>query len=516
MSLGSFSRDDNDRQRRARDTSNPANNVRQGFWNRTSRMSSADRVRPTGLPNTGGRTSDRIDERREASRRAGQERYQREQTRNQQLARVNRPGSPGGYQTEDLQEARLREERRGALRQMSPGAAVRSGLDSRAEEARPEPTGNPHREGSAGAAVWEGMVDRTPEPSPRAQLSPEEVFRAENSAIPRDMARGPGERTRSLTTREPEFREMTWEEYDALDPRTRAAVDANTLLREALDRDASVIEQFDRDGDGRLSMSEAAYDLHGEDRDPLALGNYANNYTGVFGRFQAAEDDPSNWNRSMSYAPNTLAALNFMGLQDDEGGLDDYLSGAAFVTDDDILRNRHRTEGGTGREAMISNLSLNMESLNTTLAEGRMMIDNARQSTSFATADVSGLVESLSTGMLGGANLQAAGLPDADIGENILPNLAALSNPAALQLDNTFNQMLAGMEAVAASYNMPVEELLTDQTFVEETMWSEFNVDATYEDWVAYLERVSQQRSAQANAAPAEGADEDTYQPAGS
>ena len=209
------------------------------------------------------------------------------------------------------------------------------------------------------------------------------------------------------------FEEMSWEDYNALDPETRAAVDANTLLREAVDKDTALVTQFDSNKDGRLSYAEGRKHYAAKDDK-----NYGNNYHRVFNRgvnvdnnrTQASEVGELN---DLTYAPNTLAVLNMLDLNDKKGVIDDYLNGTAFINADDISEKRHvRKEGKTsytydagGRDALNVAVTEGMQRVTQEFDTGNAFVDGEQQALSIenASAEKFGqLVESLRAGMSAG------------------------------------------------------------------------------------------------------------------
>ena len=209
------------------------------------------------------------------------------------------------------------------------------------------------------------------------------------------------------------FEEMSWDEYNSLDPETRAAVDANTLLREAVDKDTALVTQFDSNKDGRLSYAEGR--KHYAARDDK---NYGNNYHRVFNRGvnvdnnrpQASEVGELN---DLTYAPNTLAVLNMLDLNDKKGVIDDYLNGTAFVNADDIKEKRHvRKEGKTdytydagGRDALNVAVTEGMQRVTQEFDTGNAFVNGEQQALSIenASAEKFGqLVESLRAEMSAG------------------------------------------------------------------------------------------------------------------
>ena len=209
------------------------------------------------------------------------------------------------------------------------------------------------------------------------------------------------------------FEEMTWDEYNSLDPETRAAVDANTLLREAVDKDTALVTQFDSNKDGRLSYAEGR--KHYAARDDK---NYGNNYHRVFNRGVNVDNNRPRASEvgelnDLTYAPNTLAVLNMLDLNDKKGVIDDYLNGTAFVNADDIKEKRHvRKEGKTdytydvvGRDPLNVAVTEGMQRVTQEFDTGNAFVNGEQQALSIenASAEKFGqLVESLRSEMSAG------------------------------------------------------------------------------------------------------------------
>ena len=209
------------------------------------------------------------------------------------------------------------------------------------------------------------------------------------------------------------FEEMTWEDYNALDPETRAAVDANTLLREAVDKDTALVTQFDSNKDGRLSYAEGR--KHYAARDDK---NYGNNYHRVFNRGVNVDNNKPRASEvgelnDLTYAPNTLAVLNMLDLNDKKGVIDDYLNGTAFVNADDIKEKRHvRKEGKTdytydagGRDALNVAVTEGMQRVTQEFDTGNAFVNGEQQALSIENASgekFGQLVESLRAEMSAG------------------------------------------------------------------------------------------------------------------
>ena len=209
------------------------------------------------------------------------------------------------------------------------------------------------------------------------------------------------------------FEEMSWEDYNALDPETRAAVDANTLLREAVDKDTALVTQFDSNKDGRLSYAEGR--KHYAARDDK---NYDNNYRRVFSRGTSVDPNRPRGSEigelnDLTYAPNTLAVLNMLDLNDSRGVIDDYLNGTAFINADDIKEKRHARKDGkadfgfdaVGRDVLNTAITEKMQRVTQEFDTGNAFVNGEQQALSIenASAEKFGqLVESLRAEMSAG------------------------------------------------------------------------------------------------------------------
>ena len=209
------------------------------------------------------------------------------------------------------------------------------------------------------------------------------------------------------------FEEMTWDEYNALDPDTRAAVDANTLLRDAVDKDTALVTQFDSNKDGRLSYAEGR--KHYAARDDK---NYDNNYRRVFSRGTSVDPNRPRGSEigelnDLTYAPNTLAVLNMLDLNDSRGVIDDYLNGTAFINADDIKEKRHARKDGkadfgfdaVGRDVLNTAITEKMQRVTQEFDTGNAFVNGEQQALSIENASgekFSQLVESLRAEMSAG------------------------------------------------------------------------------------------------------------------
>ena len=123
-------------------------------------------------------------------------------------------------------------------------------------------------------------------------------------------------------------KELTWDEYDALSPKQRAAVDANTMLMNAIKADLA--------GAGTGSGDAA----------------YQESVKGLFG--EAGGSD--------RYAPETVNVLSQLGIKDTaRGDLDLYLDQIALLNEDDLGLIEADTSQWTEQEVLGNKRALNAQ-----------------------------------------------------------------------------------------------------------------------------------------------------------
>ena len=130
------------------------------------------------------------------------------------------------------------------------------------------------------------------------------------------------------------IKELTWDEYDALSPRARAAVDANGALLNAVRQDKQA----------NLLSKESADDSYNE------------GVKALFGEHGGSD----------TYAPATLKVLQDLGISNTESGdIDQYLTGGALLNADDLPNlNDQNFAGYKGEDVRIQNaLSLSEKAL---------------------------------------------------------------------------------------------------------------------------------------------------------
>lgn len=184
---------------------------------------------------------------------------------------------------------------------------------------------------------------------------------AQNEQAARTRARATGAGTLSS------MRQMTAEEYNALDGRGRSAIDFNGLLQNSLGKDNG-LSAMDRDRSGRVTLGEA----EGSAKD---LEGYRAAYRRVYGRDADA---------NTRYAPNTLGLLNALKLTD-TAGLDELNDGVGYVTMADLKRgaineplagttNTPGRSDRTERDKLVSGITTGMNRLQEALNAGRVSL----------------------------------------------------------------------------------------------------------------------------------------------
>jgi hypothetical protein len=165
--------------------------------------------------------------------------------------------------------------------------------------------------------------------------------------------------------------ELTWDQYDALTPRQRAAVDANTMLVNAVRQDLA---------GGATGSADSDYDSA---------------VSALFGE-QGGSD---------TYAPATVNALTALGIKDTtRGDLDTYLDQSALLGQDDLDAMLADRSGWSEEQVLDDKRGLNalqfsgqaISSLRNTLAGGGAPRSGVSP-TSTAAGDLNDLFEMLNT-----------------------------------------------------------------------------------------------------------------------
>ena len=209
------------------------------------------------------------------------------------------------------------------------------------------------------------------------------------------------------------FSTMDTEEYANLSDTQQDALQWNALLKSAVDLDNELLESTrDPVNEDQLTIGGSLFGGPRDVRDSETPG-YREAYEAVFGTAQNGVGD------RLKYAPNTVALLNQLKVNDSSGGsLDDYLSGKAYTTKADL-------EGlGQGVQSerldWLGGLAQSTDALEQVLAQGRVILQDIQVGVPLANASESGRSEFVAGlgSALGTANpdtrLQMTGL-DRDI-----------------------------------------------------------------------------------------------------
>ena len=210
-----------------------------------------------------------------------------------------------------------------------------------------------------GGLVGVGTVQKAAADKKTEEQRLAEAAQSEQEARARARSSGAGS-TSSI-------RQMTMDEYNALDSRGRAAIDFNGLLQNSLSKDTG-LTALDKDGSGRVTLGEA----EGSAKD---LAGYRTAYKRIYGR------DADN---NTTYSPNTLGLLNSLKLTD-TASLDEYLNGTGYVTMSDLKRgsanepvagtaNTPGRSDRTERDKLVSGIASGMTQLQEALNAGRVSL----------------------------------------------------------------------------------------------------------------------------------------------
>ena len=210
-----------------------------------------------------------------------------------------------------------------------------------------------------GGLVGVGTVQKAAADKKTEERRLAEAAQSEQEARARARSSGAGS-TSSI-------RQMTMDEYNALDSRSRAAIDFNGLLQNSLSKDTG-LTALDKDGSGRVTLGEA----EGSAKD---LAGYRTAYKRIYGR------DADN---NTTYSPNTLGLLNSLKLTD-TASLDEYLNGTGYVTMSDLKRgsanepvagtaNTPGRSDRTERDKLVSGIASGMTQLQEALNAGRVSL----------------------------------------------------------------------------------------------------------------------------------------------
>ena len=238
----------------------------------------------------------------------------------------------------------------GGSKPMLPGALAQIGTAQKAGDSNPM---------LPGAIAQIGMEQKVAADKKAEERRLAEAAQSEQEARARARSSGAGS-TSSI-------RQMTMDEYNALDSRSRAAIDFNGLLQNSLSKDTG-LTALDKDGSGRVTLGEA----EGSAKD---LAGYRTAYKRIYGR------DADN---NTTYSPNTLGLLNSLKLTD-TASLDEYLNGTGYVTMSDLKRgsanepvagtaNTPGRSDRTERDKLVSGIASGMTQLQEALNAGRVSL----------------------------------------------------------------------------------------------------------------------------------------------
>ena len=238
----------------------------------------------------------------------------------------------------------------GDSKPMLPGALGQIGAAQKVGDSKPM---------LPGALVGVGAVQKAAGDKKAEEQRLAEAAQSEQEARARARSSGAGS-TSSI-------RQMTMDEYNALDSRSRAAIDFNGLLQNSLSKDTG-LTALDKDGSGRVTLGEA----EGSAKD---LAGYRTAYKRIYGR------DADN---NTTYSPNTLGLLNSLKLTD-TASLDEYLNGTGYVTMSDLKRgsanepvagtaNTPGRSDRTERDKLVSGIASGMTQLQEALNAGRVSL----------------------------------------------------------------------------------------------------------------------------------------------
>lgn len=188
------------------------------------------------------------------------------------------------------------------------------------------------------------------------------------------------------------FKAMSWDEYNNLSDRQRAAVNFNSIMQQAYERD-------NRDA-AESGGKDKTYTLN--EAPEASREGYRKAYEKLFGEGTADEN--------IVYAPKTVGVLGRLeGMDNGTAGLDEYLAGGGFITDDDLkagLVDERKVSGPDGyvdpRTQWLNNIVDYQMNLEDTLSKGRVVIDGLKNKIDFSqtTSDqLAGLVNNAANGL---------------------------------------------------------------------------------------------------------------------
>ena len=304
-------------------------------------------------------------------------------------------------------------------------------------------------------------------------------------------------------------KEISDEDYYKLDEDTRATVDVNTLLREALIQDRALVKSLDKNKDGRVDWTEGSSDYYKDKTER----SYAQNYSAVFGEDRPKDAEGKkqfNWNDlgemitkspaiekfakdDREYAPHLLAALQVLGQRDKENDLRAYSSGAGLVTD------RERTNVGgpvseeddkKTRKFAVGSLAQNFKGLSAGLDQGLTMIGDKQGAVNTDVADshaYADLVRALRRDMTSSKSFDLFGSDTPADGKQKYVDLTALE-------DEPYAERRGWMELMYNTGQQDIAMGLQDANVfsnreVMDPALEQFGLN--YDEWMRFLERKS-------------------------
>ena len=304
-------------------------------------------------------------------------------------------------------------------------------------------------------------------------------------------------------------KEISDEDYYALDEDTRASVDVNTLLREALIQDRALVKTLDKNKDGRVDWTEGSSDYYKDKTER----SYAQNYSSVFGEDRPVDKEGKkqfNWNDlgemitkspaiekfakdDREYAPHLLAALQVLGQRDQENDLRSYSAGAGLITDSErssVTGPVSEEDDKKTRKFAVGSLAQNFKGLSAGLDQGLTMIGDKQGPVNTDVADshvYADLVKSLRRDMTTSKTFDLFGSDTPADGKQKYVDLTALEDPNYAERRGWMEMMYKmGQQDIAAG--LQDANVFSNREIMDPAL-AEF--DLNYDEWMRFLERKS-------------------------
>ncbi len=304
-------------------------------------------------------------------------------------------------------------------------------------------------------------------------------------------------------------KEVSDEDYLKLDEDTRASVDVNTLLREALIQDRALVKSLDKNKDGRVDWTEGSSDYYKDKTER----SYAQNYSSVFGEDRPVDKEGKkqlNWNDlgelitkspaiekfakdDQEYAPHLLAALQVLGQRDQENDLRSYSAGAGLVTDSErssVTGPVSEEDDKKTRKFAVGSLAQNFKGLSAGLDQGLTMIGDKQGAVNTDMADgnvYADLVRSLRRDMTTSKTFDLFGSDTPADGKQKYVDLTALEDPNYAERRGWMEMMYKlGQQDIAAG--LQDANVFSNREIMDPAL-AEF--DLNYDEWMRFLERKS-------------------------